>query len=105
MDSSPNTIRVSIFGDDYSIRGDVDDDTTKKVADYVGRKMAETQQNTAVRDKMKVAVLAAMNITGELFDSQDLCRQTESQVDTCRRRFDTIGKKLDAVLASARQHP
>jgi len=64
--------------------------------------MAETQQNTSVRDKMKVAVLTAMNITGELFDSQDLCRQAESQYDAYRRRFEKIGKKIDAVLASAR---
>jgi len=75
MSSSMESVRVVIFGTEYSIKGDVDVETTRQVARYVNSKMAEIHENSASRDNVKIAVLSALNIAGELFDLRDKLEQ------------------------------
>ena len=70
MSSSTESVRVVIFGAEYSIKSDVDVETTRQVARYVNSKMAGINENTASRDNIKIAVLSALNIAGELFESK-----------------------------------
>ena len=64
MSPSSDSVRVTIHGDEYLIKGDVDIETTRQVAQYVNSKMEEIQTGVASRDKVKIAVLSAMNIAG-----------------------------------------
>jgi cell division protein ZapA len=97
---SSETVRVIIHGDDYSIRGDVDNEMTQKVASYVDRKMSETQTRLSLRDKLKIAILSAMNITGELFDSESKKEHTQKQMYECQKLAEKLGKKIDLVLGA-----
>ncbi len=78
-------LKVNIYGTEYPIRGEVDVDYIRRVAEYVDRKMREVDQNTTAKSSLKVAILAALNIADELFRERDektgLLKSFETQAD------------------------
>ena len=101
MSSSLGSVRVVIFGAEYSIRGDVDIETTKKVARYVNSKMTEIHENTASRDNLKIAVLSALNIAGELFDLKGKQDEGAKKSSDIGDRLVSLNKKIDEALRQA----
>jgi cell division protein ZapA len=91
MSPSSDSVRVKIYGDEYSIKGDVDIETTKKVAEYVNSKMEEIQASVASREKLKIAVLSAMNIAGELLDYKSKCEECLKKLDEVEERAGVAG--------------
>ncbi len=87
-----DTIRVEIFGTEYPIKGDVDSGYIEKVARYVDKKMREVAEEHSLVSPSKVAILAAMCITDELFrereEGEELTTQIESQVEKLNRRLE-----------------
>ncbi len=92
-------IRVWIFGDEYTVKSDVDQETTKRVADYVGLKIAETQKHTVSRDKVKVAVLSAMNITGEYFEAKKESETNRHMTRELTEIAERISRRIDSQLS------
>jgi cell division protein ZapA len=92
------SIRVVIFGTEYSIKGDVNVETTRQIARYVNSKMAEIYENTSSRDNVKIAVLSALNIGGELFELKGRLENGAKEQDSLRSRALSIGKKIDDAL-------
>ncbi len=71
-DLAENTTTVSIYGEKYSIRGKADSGFIEKVADYVDSKMQEVGANiSSASAPHRIAILAALNIAGELFQTID----------------------------------
>lgn len=64
-------LKVNIFGTEYPIKGSTDTEYIKKVAGYVDQKMREIDQNIPIDSSLKVAILAALNITDELFREKE----------------------------------
>lgn len=62
--SSPT--KVQIFGQTYSIAGDLDPAYVRKLAAYVDEKMHAISDATSTVDTQKAAVLAALAIADEL---------------------------------------
>jgi cell division protein ZapA len=93
--STESSIRVIIYGDEYSIKGDADIETTKKVAEYVNFKMEEVQNSVASRDKVKVAVLSALNIAGELLGFKEKCERYLNNYEELRKKAKAISQKID----------
>lgn len=62
-----NRVKARINGEDYYIKGTVPTEYIKQVADYVDRKMFDLSQNYPDLSRTRTAVLAALNITDELF--------------------------------------
>lgn len=100
MNSTLESVRVVIFGSEYSIKSDTDTSTTKAIAHYVNSKMADIHKDSAFRDHMKVAVLSALNIAGELFETQQRCSQHEQTISELQRRIDTLAHKVNKVLVT-----
>lgn len=67
MDDQANVLKVNIYGNDYPIKGNTDVEYIRKVAKYVDTKMREVNKSVASESTLKVAILAALNITDELF--------------------------------------
>ncbi len=74
----PESVTVSIFGQEYTLKGDSDADYVQKVARFVDERMNEVARNSAVASTAKVAILAAINIADELFREQQ--QRLESMV-------------------------
>jgi cell division protein ZapA len=95
MSPSSDSVRVNIYGDEYTIKGDVDIETTKKVAEFVNSKMEEIQASVASREKLKVAVLSAMNIAGELLDIKAKQDEHLRKLIEVEEKAGLLGKKID----------
>ena len=98
MSSPRESVRVVIFGSEYSIKGDVDVETTRQIARYVNSKMAEMHENSASRDNVKIAVLSALNIAGELFELKGKQDSGTKQLSELEDRLASINHKIDAAL-------
>jgi cell division protein ZapA len=63
-------VKVQIFGQTYSIQGDLDQAYVQKLAKYVDEKMNAIADVTRTVDTQKVAVLTALAIADELHGMQ-----------------------------------
>ena len=68
MALNPKVLKVKIFGQDYVIRSSAGQKYLNAVSAYVNEKMEEIKAS-GIDDsqQLRIAVLAAMNITDELF--------------------------------------
>ena len=89
------SVRVVIFGAEYSIKGDVDSEITRQVARYVNSKMAEVHETTPSRDNIKIAVLSALNIAGELFELKDKQEKGAQRMNEITDRLTSISRRID----------
>ena len=65
-----NRIKVEIYGQSYTLSGDLDESYVQKLARYVDEKMRAVAESTQTVDSVRVAVLAAMSIADELHSRQ-----------------------------------
>ena len=70
-------VKVEIFGQTYSIRGDLEQKYVQRLAQYVDEKMHAIAEGGATIDTQKVAVLAALAIADELHSMQRDRGETE----------------------------
>ena len=64
---SKHSTKVTICGDEYTIRSDVPPERTRAVAAHVDKAIREVMGSAAVVESHKAAILAALSITDELF--------------------------------------
>ena len=68
MSSNDNFVKVSIYGQEYTIKAPADATYIKNIAEYVDQKMREIQEElNTPQVPAKVAIFAAMNIADEFF--------------------------------------
>jgi len=97
MGTPLKTVTVNIFGEKYPLRsaGEADVEYMSRVADYVDRSMRKIADRSPNLSTAKVAVLAALNITDELFSER---RDVERKLSTFQSRAQGIAQWLDARL-------
>ena len=71
MTSKKSVVRVTILGDEYSIRSDASPERTRAVAEHVDNVIKQTMRAGNIVEAQKGAILAALSITDELFDARD----------------------------------
>ena len=70
-DIEGNQIKITIFGQEYSVKAPADPTYIKKIAEYVDTKMREVQSGfSSTQSSNRIAILSAMNITDELFNAR-----------------------------------
>ena len=94
----PKSVTVTIYGHEYTLKGEADSGYVEKVADFVDRKMCEVAENSAVASTAKVAILAAINIADELFRERQKRREALAALD---KRADKIAHLLDQEVSEA----
>jgi cell division protein ZapA len=67
---APGQIRVNIFGNEYTLLSENNDDYVKEIARYIDDKMREIDRSNQVKSTVKVAILAALNIADELYQER-----------------------------------
>ena len=72
MENAENLVKVDIYGKEYTVKGQADSSYIESVAEYVDSKMKEVDANVPFESSLRVAILAAMNITDELFSQKSL---------------------------------
>ncbi len=84
-----NVVKVNILGQEYVISTSADPQYIKEVAAYMNEKMEELKKSgiDANSQQLKIAVLAGMNITDELF----------AQKANQKKLIDTVEAKTIAI--------
>jgi cell division protein ZapA len=73
-----NQVKISIFGQEYSVKAPADPEYIKKIAEFLDGKMREVQSGfSTTQSSTRIAILAGMNITDELFNA----RQSGESID------------------------
>ncbi len=94
-DDGNGPVRVEIFGEEYTIRSETDEEHTRKCARHVDEAIREAHLQSHVSEPHKAAILAAMEITDELM-------RTRAERDELREgveaRIRTLREEVEAVL-------
>ena len=90
-----NRIKVEIYGQSYTMSGDLDEGYVQKLARYVDEKMRAVSEATQTVDSVRVAVLAAMAIADELHSRQ---QDTGHRDDQLRERAQQCLTILERAL-------
>ena len=95
MDSNDNFVKVTIYGQEYTIKAPADASYIKNIAEYVDEKMREVQEELSTPQvPAKVAILAAMNISDELFNARrgeySFKGEVESKIESLIQRIDQV---------------
>ena len=88
-------VEVEIFGQKYLIRGNEDREYICELAKYVDSKMREVNGKIHLSTPGKIAVLAALNITHELFNAKKELEEHESVIgDRAEKLLELISLEL-----------
>ena len=96
MDGSDSFVKVTIYGQEYTIKAPADATYIKNIAEYVDMKMREVQEEmNTPQVTAKVAILAAMNISDELFSNK---RTTEKMKNDVEGKISSLIEIVDEVI-------
>ncbi len=80
-------VKVTIFGQTYTIRGDTEPEYILQLADYVNTKMSEVSAGIASSNSTHVAILVALNIADEYFQLKKLKSGSENALEEKTRNL------------------
>ena len=101
MSEKRHVAKVSIVGEEFSIRSDATPEHTKAVAAYLDREIRKVLGANALIETHKAAILAAMQITDELFRERTNSRDIEEHLRSLGnevRRMLPPGKRGEEVV-------
>lgn len=64
-------VKVSIFGEEFTVKGDVSPDRIQRLAEFVDRQMKRISEKHPALGMSKVAILTALNLANELFRKRE----------------------------------
>ena len=67
MTGKKTSVKVEILGESYAIRSEADPEHTRAVAQHLDRSIRQILSSGAVIEANRAAILAALQITSELF--------------------------------------
>ena len=72
MNDSPliSKAKVELMGRQYTLKGDVDPDYMKNLADYINGRIQEIKELAPQTDPLRLVLLASLNIADELFQAK-----------------------------------
>ena len=96
MSEANNQVKISIFGQEYSVKAPADPDYIKKIAQYLDEKMREVQSGlSSTQSSTRIAILAGMNITDELFTAKQ-CGEIDSS--DAEQKISSLIELIDDAL-------
>ena len=88
MSGKKNLVKVTILDEEYAIRSDESPDHTREVAAYLEGAIQRVLESGNVVETSRATILAALQITGELFEArqgQDITRRLKGLSSEVRR--------------------
>ena len=96
MSAKKHTARVTILNEEYAIRSDTPPEHTRAVAEYLDRAIRAVMA-TGVIESNKAVVLAALQITGELFEAK-------GAIASMNESIQTLSDYVRPLLPPAKRH-
>jgi cell division protein ZapA len=92
-------VHVEIYGQRYPVRSDLDAQYIAELAGFLDEKMQNAARELTGADHLRIAVIAALNITDELYRTRADSRGLEGHLHA---RAEALERLVDAVLDDAR---
>ena len=92
------TVDVEIYGQRYAIRGVADDAYIRRLAHFVDDHMKHLAKGMKTATPSKVAVLTAVNLAHQFFESEKKRAQGEADAD---RRMDTLMESIEEQMPTS----
>jgi cell division protein ZapA len=96
MSVKKTVVKVSIGGDEYTLKSDRPPEYTRSVAEHVDKALKEVLSTGAIVESQKAAILAALAITDDLFQSRRAQREMTD-------RLNALGAELTRLLPPAKR--
>ena len=93
-----DVIHVEIHGQRYAVRSDLDPQYVAELAGYLDEKMRAASRELTAAEPLRVAVIAALNISDELFRAR---ADSAGHATRVRTRTAELERLVDAVLEGA----
>lgn len=97
-------VGVRIYGQDYTISGERDEQTIVEIAAYVDEKMHEIAKFFSGGSQGSLAVLAAVNIADELFEAGERIAELENSKEQMEKEAQHYLKMWDEAKKSFMQY-
>jgi len=88
-------MRVNIFGSEYVLKADENEAYLTEIAKYVDQKMREIDRSQAINSNLKIAILAALNIADELYQSK---QYQDRLLDLLNEESGKLNRSLEEAL-------
>ena len=95
-DDTRESVTVRIAGEEHTIRSSAKPEYTERCAAYVDRRFNEIKKQVGLLEGHKIAILAALSITDEMFQAQDTQERSSSQV---AERVNALAARLEDTLS------
>jgi cell division protein ZapA len=89
----PQSVTVTIYGQEYTLKGEAEPEYVEKVAEFVDRKMREVAGNSTTVSTTKIAILAAINVADELFRERRRRQEALAMLDDKTGRIAALLEK------------
>ena len=96
MGEDRHSIEVSLLGSSFTIQSKYDPAYMAEVIGFLQGKIREVQTGSTIRDNLKIALLAALNVVDELFRLKARPEESDSRQikEITERLIDTIDQSL-----------
>lgn len=88
-------VEVTILGETYTLKSETTPEYTRRVAEHVDRTAREIREESGVVDQTKLAVLAALAVTDQLFRMRE---GVEVVKGLAERRAERLAAEVLAVV-------
>ena len=91
-----HVVKVRIIGEEYSIRSEAPPDRVRQVAEHVDGIIRQVMSGGTVIEAHRAAILAALQITDELFEARE-------DADAVERSLDGLAGEMRRLLPPAKR--
>jgi cell division protein ZapA len=92
------TVEVTILGETYALKSETTAEYTRRVAEHVDRTAREIREESGIVEQAKLAVLAALAVTDQLFRMRE---GVEVVKGLAERRAERLAAEVRAVVEQA----
>ena len=89
--TTQKVLEMEILGQKIAIKSDEDERYIKAVESFLNNKVAEVKTNSKAVSTLDLALLTALNVTGELI-------KTKETLETQEKRFEELTQLIDRRL-------
>ncbi len=94
-ETAPESVRVRLFGREYSIRGHGDRQYVQELADFINGRADEIESRTSTVSTLDLVILTVLNVTDEMFRYKRVTDETIRQLED---KADGLLKTIDRVV-------
>ncbi len=98
MSAKKHTLRVTILNEEYAIRSDTPPEHARAVAEHLDQAIRKVMASGTVVESNRAVVLAALQMTAELFEARAALASTNESIAT-------LGEYVRPLLPPAKRQP